>query len=153
MAVTSENLVTIAGGSIFVSASLPATYNKAGYEALVYTEVGGAADLPALGGSANVVSYDLLSTGFTTKKKGQKQFGSATFNYASVPSDAGQVIMTAATLSQNSYSFKVVYNNGATDYVTAIVMGAPKNNGTADTVQAHTASLEYTSDVVFVAAP
>ena len=150
--VDSEDLKTIAGGTVLISAELPATHDEAGFTALTFTEVGGCSDLPQIGGSANVVSFDLLSTGYTTKQKGQKQFGSVTFNYATVPSDAGQTIMDAAALSQNSYAFKILYNDGSADYVTGLVMGAPKVNGSADTVQASTASIEWTSTQVFVAA-
>ena len=150
--VSSEDLLTIAGGTVLISSVLPATHDEAGFTALTFTEVGGVSSLPQIGGSANVVSFDLLSTGYTTKKKGQKQFGSVTFDYATSAADAGQVIMAAAALSQNSYAFKILYNDGSLDYVTGLVMGAPKTNGTADTVQANSASVEWTSTEVAVAA-
>ena len=146
--VDSEDLKTMAGGTILVSATLPATNDGAGYAALTFTEIGGASDLPSVGGSANVVSFDLLSTGYTTKKKGQKQFGAGSFNYATVAADAGQVLMTAAAASQDAYAFKILYNDASIDYVSGIVMGVPKTNGTADTVQVSAASVEWISEVV-----
>jgi len=153
MAVTSADLVTIAGVKVYISAGLPATHDAAGFEALSFSEIGGATDLPAVGGSANLVSYDLLSEGYTSKRKGQKQYGTGACNYATVPSDAGQIIVDAAVLADSEYSFKIEYSDGAIDYAQGLVMGSPKNNGTADTVQANAMAIEWTSTVVYVAAP
>jgi len=153
MAVTSADLVTIAGGKLYISAGLPATNDTAGFEALSFTEVGGCTDLPSVGASANLVSYDLLSEGYTSKRKGQKQYGAGTSNFATVPTDAWQILVAAAVLSDNEYSFKVEYSNGAIDYTVGLVMGAPKNNGTADTVQANAMAVEWTGVLVEVAAP
>ena len=153
MAVTSADLTTMAGGVLSISAGLPATNDSAGFLALTFTEVGGCTDLPAVGGSANMVSYDLLAEGYTSKRKGQKQYGTGTTNFATVPTDAGQILVAAAVLSDNEYSFKMAYSNGAIDYGQALVMGAPKNNGTADTIQANAMALEWTSVLVEVPAP
>jgi len=153
MAVTSADLVTMAGGKLHISAGLPATHDAAGFVALTFTEVGGATDLPAVGASANLVSYDLLAEGYTSKRKGQKQYGAGTCNYATVPSDAGQVIVDAAVLADAEYSFKIEYSDGSIDYAQGLVMGSPKNNGTADTIQANAMAIEWTSTVVYVAAP
>jgi len=151
--VTSADLVTMAGGKILISAGLPATHDQAGFEALTFTQIGGSTDLPSISGSANLVSFDLLSEGYTSKRKGQKSYGAGSCNYATVPSDAGQIIAAAAALSDSEYSFKLLYSNGAVDYGQGLVMGAPKNNGTADTVQANAMAIEWTSTAVPVAAP
>jgi len=56
--------------------------------------------------------------------------------------------MTAAAASQDAYAFKILYNDASIDYVSGIVMGVPKTNGTADTVQVSAASVEWISEVV-----
>ncbi len=149
--VTSDDLRTIAGGTLLISAVLPATQDQAGYDALTFTEVGGTSDLPAIGGTSNTVPFDILSDDYTSNAKGQRKYGEGTFNYATVGTDAGQIIMVAAEQSKNSYAFKILYNDGAIDYVNGLIMGTPKNNGTADTVQVNAASIVWTSTPVFVA--
>ena len=151
--VSSADLSTMAGGTILISAGLPATHDAAGFLALTFTEIGGATDLPATGGSANLVSYDLLSEGYTSKRKGQKSYGAGACNYATVPADAGQIITDAAILSDNEYAFKLLFSDGAISYVQGLVMGAPENNGTADTIRASAMAIEWTTTVVPVAAP
>jgi hypothetical protein len=151
--VTSDDLQTIAGSKIYISATLPATEDQAGYEALTFTEIGGATDSPSTGISANNVTYDLLSEGFTSNRKGQKTYGTGTVNYAEVPVDAGQVIVQAAVVSNNNYAFAISDQNGNFKYLQGIVQSAPASGGTADTIQAITMTIQWNSATVFVAAP
>ena len=54
--------VTSAGTKLYVSASLPATYNSAGFGALTWTEVGEITDFGEWGKEYTVVNHNPVGT-------------------------------------------------------------------------------------------
>lgn len=108
------NSYTSAGTKLYVSATAPATYNKAGFEALSWTEVGEITDLGDFGKQYNTVTFAPINSRKTFKRKGSYNEGAISIQAARVGGDAGQTILLAGLDSDDSYSFKIAHNNIAT---------------------------------------
>lgn len=89
--------VTASGATIAVSASIPATYDAAGYGAtiMVYTAIGNVSDHGAHGVTAAITKFTPVDTATVSKVKGSKDYGSKSLKIANIAGDAGQVIMKA----------------------------------------------------------
>jgi len=144
---TCDDFGTIAGATLHISATLPATYNEAGFEALSWTEIGGITSIPSVGATYGEVSISLVKTGIC-KKKGTKDFGTATVEFATAISDTGQIALKTAYASQDAASFKILYQDASADYATGLVMGVPKTNGTGENASMATATIAWTGDIV-----
>lgn len=144
--------MTSAGTTLAISATLPATYNETGFEAVSYTDIGEVVNLPEYGKASNLVTHNPLGDRKTYKFKGSYNNGSVTVQLAKDSDDAGQVIVLAANDSDNSYSFEVTLNDGTVQYFTAKVMSYTTNVGTVDQITGSTMQLEIDSDIVEVAA-
>lgn len=137
---------TSAGTTFSVTASTPATFNKAGYEALSYTAVGEVTDLGTFGREFNLITHNPIASRGTVKRKGSFNEGTIDLQLGLDTDDAGQVIMKAASLSDNDYSFKV-YTAGFLDayYFQAQVMQWKVNVGNVDQIQKASTKLELTT--------
>lgn len=143
--------ITAAGSKLFVSSTLPATYNKAGFEALTWTEVGEVTEIPAFGKVYNIVTHLPLGSRQTIKRKGSFDNGDVDVPYAyDTDDDAGQVIMTAAVDSDNSYAFKVDIKDPALKsvYFTAQVTSQPLTVGSTDSIVMMNSTLAIDDDVL-----
>lgn len=137
---------TSAGSTLHVSASNPATYNVAGYEALSFTAVGEITDLGEFGREYALVTHNPVGNRGTVKKKGSFNEGTMNMSLGLDTDDAGQIILKAASLSDNDYSFKVTTQNGDIYYFQAQVMNFKVAVGSVDTITAATVALELTTN-------
>ncbi len=146
---------TIAGATLAISANLPATYDVAGYSAsaMVFTDVGQIEDHGSHGVKGNIVEFTPVDTAVVAKMKGSKNYGTKSIVIGSIPNDAGQVIMKAASESNNHYSVKVTYPDGEQHYLDVIVADYEYVNGTVDSVQKINAALAVCRAPVINAAP
>jgi hypothetical protein len=105
-----------------ISASLPATYNAAGYGAsgLVFTTIGKVSQFLPYGSKRAVNKFNPIA-GAVEKTKGSPDYGDGDIVMADVPADAGQVILKAAEASANHYSLKITYSDGEIHYMDVIV--------------------------------
>lgn len=78
------------GKTIYVAEALPATNNKAGFEALTWVKANGVQTLPQLGVSHNNIDVPDLQTGFTKGIKGAGSGNDSTITFRMVEDDAGQ---------------------------------------------------------------
>lgn len=136
---------TSAGTTIAFSASAPATYNQAGYEALSFTNIGKVTDL----GEIPSRVYELVTLFFVAsrgkaKKKGGYDLGSQTIVFAIDPDDAGQDLVDDASESDDAYSVRLLHPELGTIYARAIVMGGPKTYGDVNTASTRSVTIEYT---------
>ncbi len=101
-----------------VSATLPATYDAAGYGAttITYTAVGKVESFPEFGSMRAVNEFKPIS-GDVEKSKGAPNYGGGPMVMGDVPADAGQVILKAAEASANHYSMKITYPDGEVHYI------------------------------------
>lgn len=146
-----SNAITAAGSKLFVSAVLPATYDKTGFEALTWTEVGEVTEIPAFGKVYTIVNHLPLGQRQTIKRKGSYDNGEVDVPYAyDATDDAGQVIMTAAVDSDNSYAFKVDLKDPALKsiYFTAQVTSQPLTVGSTDSIVMMNSTLAIDGDIL-----
>lgn len=146
---------SMSGATLALSASLPATYDAAGYGAtgMVYTAIGNIEQFGAHGVTANVMKFTPVDTAVVSKVKGSKDYGNATYTLGNVPSDAGQTLLNTASESNNRYSAKLTYPSGEIHYLDVLVTKFEYADGTVDTVQKVAVMLEICRKPVVVAAP
>jgi len=128
---------TSAGTCLSVCASLPATYNAAGFDALTFTQVGELESVGEMVMRRNTGEFANLCTGNTSIIKGNRQAITVSVVCALDEDDAGQVLMMASEASNDLYSFCVTRSNGAKDYFVGTVVAAGKQFGSdTDAVKA-----------------
>lgn len=138
--------ITSAGTTLGISATLPATFDATGFNALTHTLIGEITSIDGdIGRVYNSVTHNPLATRATVKKKGSYQSGSVTIQLAIDNADAGQVIAQAALLSDNNYSFKLTLQNGDIIYFQGMVMSFPLNAGGVDAITTGTITVEITA--------
>lgn len=126
------NVVSGSGSKLYVSAALPATYNKIGYTALTWTLVNDVTNIGEYGREYDLIDHTPIDTRLTQSIKGNFKEGSLSLAFGSVPADAGQVVVLAASKSDNNYSFKIEKTDGGIDAFTGKVTTAkPTVNGGA----------------------
>jgi len=136
-----------------VSATLPATYDSAGYgsTAMVYTAIGKVSDfLPY--GSKRAVNEFVPITGPVEFTKGAPRYGQGDMMMGDIPADAGQVILKAAEVSANHYSLKITYPDTEVHYLDIIVAGWTLSGGKEGAPMIRTATLGICRAPVVVAA-
>ncbi|MBY8826121.1 hypothetical protein [Sphingomonas colocasiae] len=136
---------TTAGTTISICATLPATYDAAGYGVLPFIEAGEVTDLGSFGRVYALVTHQPIKTRGTKKLKGSFNEGTIQLTYGYDASDAGQVIMEQAVNSDAAYAIRIVSQSGKVFYFLALVMSAPKAFGGVDNVVSVTAQLELTT--------
>lgn len=146
---------TLSGTIVSISAGVPATYTQGGFEALSFTEIG-ELTTPPTGGGRNYedVTYTLLKERATVHLKGTYDENETTFNLVVRRSDAGQVILRAAHLSDDYYSFKIAYPDGDVDYYQARVFAIVDDQGDANAVRLKACTIrKHPNGIVEVAGP
>jgi hypothetical protein len=141
---------TAAGLTIGISASQPATFNEAGYEALNFVLIGEITDGGTHGRSYAEVTHNPIASRGTQKFKGSFNEGNKTLQLGLDSDDAGQILLKAALLSDNDYSFEVVYPGGDIDWFQAKVMSYEKANPSVDSIVTATVTLAITTNAAGV---
>jgi hypothetical protein len=143
---------TSAGTTLSASASLPATYDAAGYGALSWSPVGEITEIPAFGSVYNLITHMPLGERRVVKRKGSVNDGSLTLNFAADVADTGQGVLKTAHTADTEISIKITYPDGEDDYFTGLVMGYQINPGNVDSIKSDSVTLELTTAPVNVAA-
>lgn len=149
---------TVAGTSLGISAQTPATFNKLGYAALAFDEIGEVTDGGSHGRTYAEVTHQPIKTRGTQKFKGSFNEGTKTLQLAIDDDDIGQLVLKEALNSDRDYSFAVTYQDGAIDFFQAKVLSFEKATGGVDSIRAATVNLSLTTSkegigIVEVAAP
>ena len=136
-----------------ISATLPATYDPAGYGAttITYTAIGKVSQFLPYGSKRQVTKFNPIAGG-VEKTKGTPDYGSGDMQMADVPADAGQVILKAAEASQNHYSIKVTYSDGEVHYLDVLVTSWELSSAKDGDHMIRTAGIEVCKIPVVVAA-
>ena len=136
-----------------ISASLPATYDAAGYAAtgVAFTVIGSVSQFPPSGSKRNVTKFQPIA-GAVSKLKGAPDYGDGDMQMADIPADAGQVILKAAEASANHYSLKVTYPDGEIHYMDIIVSSWELSGGKEGDPLIRTAMIGVCRAPVIVAA-
>jgi len=143
---------TIAGATLAVSASIPITYDEAGYSdtGMVYTLVGEVENYGNHGVVATIVEFTPVDTSVVTKLKGSKNYGTMACTLGNLPSDAGQAIFKLAAESNNHYSIKLTYPDTEVQYLDVIVGSFEYVDGAVNDVQKVNVSLALARAPVIV---
>ena len=152
-----DNLTTGIGTVLFVSNTIPATLDAAGFAAVTtWVEVGEITEIPEYGGSSEVVTHTPLKTGVQEKFHGPSNAGSLSIPMAYDPSDAGQVILKDAKADKKQRAFKVEYPEVAAnataprkDYFVGKVFGVTRS-ATTNGVVAGTVTVELDMEPIEV---
>lgn len=146
---------TFSGTQVFVSNTLPSTFNQAGGDALVdFTQVAEVIDVTGdAGKDFTDVTYTLLDSQIEKTEKGSYTPGERTILAMRNDTDAGQVKMNVGRDSNDDQSVKFLYPDGSYDYAFGKVMsGTPTGGGTNDLRQVNwRVKLNY--DLVIAPAP
>ena len=143
-----DSVQTLVETTISVSASLPATYDAAGYGALTFTAVGQVTDWTAGGQVYNVVTSNPIAQRSTDKYKGTFNNGADSITVNRDDDDAGQIIILAALTDDADYAFEVTYQDSTIDYFTGKVVSFDTVAGGADSIVQKTIQLERTRSTV-----
>lgn len=141
---------TVAGTSISISASLPATYDSTGFAALTYTVISEVTDIGNYGKDYTLVSHNPLNDRKTYKFKGSYNNGSLSIKLAKATlssTDAGQVIALAASNSDASYSFRITNQDATDSYFTGKVMSFVTSTGSINSILSAELKVELDSDI------
>lgn len=137
---------TAATTEISISASIPATFNAAGYAAVTaWSVIGEVTDAGTHGRVYQAVTHNPLGSRGTQKFKGSFNEGTKTIQMALDDSDAGQILAKTALNSDDDYSFCVEYPDGSKDYFQAKVMSFTKSASTVDSIVTASMDLEITT--------
>jgi len=142
---------TSAGTTLRVTSSAPSTFDASGYNTLftaspVPALVGEITDLGEFGREYALVTHNPVGTRGTQKFKGSFNEGTMTLSLGLDTDDAGQIIMKAASISDNNYSFQVTTQNGDKYYFQAKVMSWKVGVGGVDSITTATCTLELTTN-------
>jgi hypothetical protein len=140
-------VMTSAGSLVALSATLPATYDAAGFNALTYTLIGEVTDVSEFGREYALVTHTPLASRIAKKFKGSYNNGNITLQFGKDISNAGQVSLKTALGVDASYSFRVTLQDATKVYFTAKVMSMKTNLGGVDSITAGSATLEIDSDI------
>jgi len=146
---------SLSGATLAISASLPATYDQAGYGAttMTYTLIGAIENYGNHGVTATIATFTPVDTAVVTKIKGSKDYGTMNLSLGSIPSDAGQALLDAASESTSRYSAKLTYPSGAIHYLDVLVSKAEFVDGQVNDVQKRNIDLAICRKPVVVPAP
>ena len=146
-----------AGSTLKVSATAPATFNQAGYEALTFTNIGEITNLGEFGREYTLITHNPIDTRATKKLKGSYNEGQLALELGLDNEDDGQAILYTASSSDNDYYFELTLQGGDVYFFPGKVMSFKVNAGNVDSITAASVTLEVTSaaggvGVVFVPA-
>ncbi len=142
---------TMAGTTISISASLPATADVVGFSALSYTLIAKVLDFDNIPSRVYTeVEFSPLDTRETERAKGTFLQETITANLADVQSDAGQDICKVALNSDFNYSFQIIFQNGDISYFCGLVSAFTKTGGDGNTIVGRTLTVLPSGDTIEV---
>lgn len=146
--------VSLSGATLSISATLPDTYDAAGYAStdIVYTLIGEIENYGNHGGTATITEFTPVDTAIVAKIKGSKNYGTMSLMMAHIPTDAGQVILEAAFESTAHYSVKLTYPSGRIHYMDVLVAKNENQDGAVNDVQKYAVDLALCRKPIKVAA-
>ncbi len=141
------SLAMTSAGSKLLIGNPPASQTLVALQAVSYTEVKEVVDIGEFGKTYNLVTHNPLGDRVTVKRKGSINNGTLAVQMAYAPADPGQTLLAAAVDSDDSYSYKVVLQDGTEFLFTAQAMGYPIQVGGVDSITASTCNVEIDSPI------
>ncbi len=145
------------GSVVSVSPGVPATFTKAGYEALTWTVVNGLQTAPIPGMETATIDVPDLTTGITKREKGASIGRETEMAFRDVNADAGQAAVKnyAAPDYGQEVSVKIVLPDGTNNhvYMTGIMYSYMMNEGTTESYRGFTVTFAQNYEEVITTAP
>lgn len=112
VAMPSAFLNTNSGGKLYICTTpQPTDLDAAAFAALTWVQVKGVGNHGETGVSTNILSYNTWDTDVVQKGKGVSDAGAPEIEVARLATDAGQVALRAAALTNYNYAFKIERND------------------------------------------
>jgi hypothetical protein len=131
--------------SVVAAGAAPAAFDAAGYAALTWVPVGEITDLGEFGREYNLVTHNPIGNRATQKYKGSFNEGTINLQLGLQTDDVGQIIVKAALISDLSFAYRVVTQNGDAYYFQAQCMSFKVGVGSVDQITGATVTLELTT--------
>jgi hypothetical protein len=141
-----QNPFANTGTQFFISASLPATDDAAGFNALTFTKIRGVASFADLGGAYELIDFNVIG-GLRHRKRSGLLAQSLPLDVVNL-TDAGQDLLAQAFTSPNSYSYKIIDAEGKVYYFTAECVSRYKNIGDPTSIADIKVILEINSAIL-----
>ena len=145
------------GKIVSVAAGVPATFDKAGYEALTWVVVANPIVAPSPGWETSLIDVPNLTTGITKGDKGASGGRVSEMSFEEVAADPGQVALIgyAAPSYVAEISVRVVEPTGTNThtYMSGIASNLMENEATTETFQGFTCSFRQNYNHVRTTAP
>lgn len=157
----SARLFATAGAKLFIGPAKAFTgtdLTAADFAGISWTEIGGTTNLGSTGDTSELITSQQIADSRVRKMKGVRNAGSATVVCDISYDDAGQLAIIAAEKTDDSYAFKLQFNDAPASgtpslrYFTALVMGAREELNEANSAMKLNVTLEIDSNIVRVSA-
>ena len=144
---------SLAGTIIAVSATVPATFDLAGFTAsgIDYVTITNVKTFPKIGSKRNVTDWVPIN-GDATHIIGTPNYGGGDMVVADVPSDAGVVILKAAEAAPNNLAMKITFPDSEVMYLWLLVSSFEYSFGDNSAVKELSVMLSVQKRPVIVAA-
>lgn len=132
MATTPKTHIS-AGTTIGISSGTPATWDKTGFDALVFTPIGKIKNAGEFGKKFQLITSQYLSQRGEEKSKGTFNAGTLNLQVNLFKGNPGQDLCEEALESDADYTFEIVLQNGRTFWLRGqvtsfpIVLGGPND--------------------------
>jgi hypothetical protein len=141
---------TAAGATLRISATIPGTFNLAGYQAIFDASpapalVGEITDFGDFGREYNPVNHNPVASRGTQKFKGSFNEGQMNLQIGLDEDDTGQTLMQTARDSDSDYSFALELQNGDRYFFQAKVLGFKISVGSVDSIVSAATTLDITT--------
>jgi len=137
-------IITIAGTTIGVTATQPASFTSAGYSALTYENIGNIGDAGEHGVEYTIVTFNSIDNRATRKFKSSFDYGLKNLEIAYDPSDLGAIVLKDGVETYVDYSFRITYQDGAIEYFSAKIKSFKRSIGTVNSMRMITVALDVT---------
>ena len=135
--------VAIANSRAYISTTgtAPATNDAAGFAALTWTRWKGIITFPDFTDTEEDVTYAPVDEPVTQHAKGTTTYDGMDVEYASLPDDAGQIIVATAKAAKTDWNFKFEMYDGVTIYRRGTVSQLSDMGGDANTIKMMNATI------------
>lgn len=145
------------GTRVYIAPGVPATFDKAGYEALTWTEVTGTQVAPIPGWDTSLIDVPDLTSGITKADKGASAGVESEMAFRRVVGDTGQTNLNtyAGPAYVSEHSVKVVEPTGTNThvYMSGLSYNLRDNPGDTESFQGFTVNFRQNYQHVRTTAP
>jgi len=140
---------------LYIATGVPATFDKAGYEAMTWVQVKGIVSVGTIGVTDAIIDVPDLETGFTKGVKGARTGTDTPVAMREIKADPGQVAFKAACAAFTEYSFKVLEPAASdeVEYISGLPKDWQRNERSTASYAGFTATIRANYPSVVVAAP